>query len=242
MSLVYHWKLDEADGESTIIDYSGNGVDGYYTEPSTGVTSYTSPIGTGLVITNDNYIVVPIASQVITDYPISLSGWARTTNSSLIRCIVSIGGTTEDEYLGIAKTSLGTTAGASRLLTRGGGEISSTNSSYTIIDGKWHHVVGVWVSSTERYLYTDGIKKDASGDPIIFPTDASEIKIGKIAGNLSGIPTGEWDGELDDIRVYDEALTEAQVKSLRNSGVRSWNDQLSPILLPKVNLSGGMQE
>ena len=57
-----------------------------------------------------------------------------------------------------------------------------------------------------------------------------------------GVLSRFFTGDLDDIRIYNEALTITQIKELWNNGVRSWNDQISPILFPRINMSGGMQE
>jgi hypothetical protein len=83
-------------------------------------------------------------------------------------------------------------------------------------DGRWHHVTGVYDGATVR-VYVDG------------KLDASSIASGCINADLCKVLIGESDEEwsdegkhrtfegcLDDVRIYDYALTESQIKALSN--------------------------
>ncbi|MDH4238507.1 MAG: tail fiber domain-containing protein [Phycisphaerae bacterium] len=76
-------------------------------------------------------------------------------------------------------------------------------------DGQWHHVAALYDGS-KLSLYIDGImdtSNDTSG-PISVNTE--EVRI----GSNSERPDREWNGLIDDVRIYDRALSEAQISEL----------------------------
>jgi hypothetical protein len=77
-------------------------------------------------------------------------------------------------------------------------------------DGQWHHVAGVYDGS-KLYLYIDGLldnTEDATG--AIDNSINYEVYIGENAENSDR----EWDGVIDEVRVYDTALSHANIVSL----------------------------
>jgi len=80
-------------------------------------------------------------------------------------------------------------------------------------DGKWHHVAGVY-DGEKMYIYVDGI------------VDVSQPASGAIATNDHPVFIGEnaemtgrfWNGLIDDVRVYNYALSEGQITALYNEG------------------------
>ena len=78
------------------------------------------------------------------------------------------------------------------------------------IQNAWHHVVGVYDGMTAS-LYVDGALAYAfTYSPSNLVTTTDPLFIGnKLADGVDG-----WQGNLDDVRVYDEALTPEQVDAL----------------------------
>jgi hypothetical protein len=80
-------------------------------------------------------------------------------------------------------------------------------------DGKWHHVAGVY-DGEKMYIYIDGI------------VDVSQPATGAIATNDHPVYIGEnaemterfWNGLIDDVRVYNYALSEGRIVALFNEG------------------------
>ena len=76
-------------------------------------------------------------------------------------------------------------------------------------DGQWHHTAGVYDGSVIR-LYVDG------------ELDASKAASGEIGANSAAVLIGEnselrptgWNGLIDDVRIYNYALTADQIKDL----------------------------
>ncbi len=74
--------------------------------------------------------------------------------------------------------------------------------------GKWQHVAGVYDAGTGRAdLYLDGQRIATGRRPHIPPPTDSDIYI----GNESGIDISGWKGSIDDVGVWEEALTARQV-------------------------------
>jgi len=83
-------------------------------------------------------------------------------------------------------------------------------------DGQWHHAAGVYDGSELR-LYIDG-KLDASAK-----TQGS-INVSKFPvwiGDNSEEPGRGWNGLIDDVRIYNYALSQAEIDNLAQKGERS---------------------
>jgi hypothetical protein len=76
-------------------------------------------------------------------------------------------------------------------------------------DRMWHHVAGVF-DGEKIYVYVDGVldnSKDASG---LINTNNFPVLIGENREK----PGRYWNGLIDDVRIYSDALSEAEVKEL----------------------------
>jgi hypothetical protein len=80
-------------------------------------------------------------------------------------------------------------------------------------DGQWHHVAGVY-DGTNKFLYVDGA------------LDVSTPATGSIAQNNYPVCIGEnaqqtgrlWNGLIDEVSVYNRALSAAEIQSIYNAG------------------------
>ena len=92
----------------------------------------------------------------------------------------------------------------------GWGEVPWAVSGTTgVNDGKWHHIVGVFDGSG-LYLYIDGILEAAKGAGNSIDIINHDMCIGANA-QVSG---REWKGLIDDVRIYNYALSQAEVVSI----------------------------
>ena len=91
---------------------------------------------------------------------------------------------------------------------------AGVNGSTSIIDGKWHHIVGVR-SSGQLYLYIDG-KSDAT--PVSSTATSISSNGGISIGNIviSNVPTYFFTGSLDEVRVWNTALSQTQIRARMN--------------------------
>ena len=93
----------------------------------------------------------------------------------------------------------------------GCGEIFGTT---PIDDGQWHHVAATYDSTTgKQYLYIDGIAEDSSQGNV---GGSMDIEAGEklcIGATSVGHAT-EWNGLIDDVRIYNRALSQGEILSL----------------------------
>ncbi|MCS4433840.1 LamG-like jellyroll fold domain-containing protein [Aquiflexum gelatinilyticum] len=208
-SLVGFWKLDEGSG-NTLIDHSGNGNNA--SKSSTSNWNWISgKSGLALLLNKSiaQYGRVPHNSTINISKQITISAWIRPADK-LGRQIISKGGT--DGY---------------ELLTRSSGKVEfrfnreSNGSTYSLLsnknypsDGKtWLHVTATF-DGTKSTIYFNGVQdisKTYSSTTI--KTNTSELQIGARKGaNL-------WSGALDEIRLYNRALTATEVSKLPNQTI-----------------------
>ena len=79
-------------------------------------------------------------------------------------------------------------------------------------NGKWHHIAGVY-DGTKMYLYVDGMLENSrETEWLISVGEHRVVLIGEEARWKQ--TTRSWNGFIDDVRVYDSALSEAEIKVL----------------------------
>ena len=102
-----------------------------------------------------------------------------------------------------------------RLKTAGGTK-TLIASSGNVFEGEWVHAAAVYDGSQMR-LYKDGVlvgTTTKSGS--ITQNDSVPVWIG---GNPEVATSMPWDGVIDDVRIYSEALTAAEIRALPLPGL-----------------------
>jgi hypothetical protein len=97
-----------------------------------------------------------------------------------------------------------------------GGTAFHTYSTSTINDGNWHHIVAVYTPSTSVVLYVDGVAEttNTSSVPASIDNDPVPFELGRRADGVFYLQ-----GSLDEVAVFNTALTPANVTSIYNLGV-----------------------
>ena len=101
-------------------------------------------------------------------------------------------------------------------------------------DTNWHHLVGVFTPSTSLELYFDGQLVDTTPTSISSQYNASNnLQIG-----ARGDSSGFFDGSIDEVGIFNTALTDAEILSIYNatavvSGVNKTAD-LSQLTTPPI--------
>lgn len=206
--LLAHWKMDEGTG-SAVNDSAGSGH-GTLTNSQRWTAGVMGP---GLSFGGKHYVSTSSAPQFSATGSFSISAWFRT----------SIGGA-EMALAGFTKPSkgaivLGLDKGKPRLVVHddvGNGDGVTTTKLYST--GDWHHVVGVRDRAAGKLrIYVNGVVTTA--------TDWTKgaINQGKVTMAIGGRTnsTGvdqKLHGAVDDLRVYNRALTAAEAKALSDSG------------------------
>jgi hypothetical protein len=100
----------------------------------------------------------------------------------------------------------------SKAVMYAGSATDPLNSTTAVNDGEWHHVVGIYEAGVSKRLYVDGVPAEASGLAQPIEPTTSLVVIGGVSD--SGRPLGLFDGLIDDIQVYDVALSDEEVAFL----------------------------
>ncbi|MFH1187102.1 MAG: DUF2341 domain-containing protein [Candidatus Levyibacteriota bacterium] len=213
--LVGYWKQDEATWSGTlseVIDSSGNSNHGQ-AQGATGAKAYptSAKFGNGGYFDGiDDYVQVPDSTTL-------KFGTADFTISGWVKHAVSLGGIHRGIY---TKGSSGTGTGefsfyiASdtnklRLIVDGGS--SFVDGTKTLNDNTWHHVIVERNGNTVN-LYVDGQldKTQSNFFTGLNFNSASAVKIGLRDGSRF------FDGKIDEVRVYNRALSSGEVSALYN--------------------------
>ncbi len=215
-NLIAHWNFDETSG-STVVDSVGghNGTLNY--GPTLGAAA--PPSGSTAISFDgaDDYIEVAHASDfVLSDGTVQL--WFLSDDLSYAEAMFS----KDSEYYD--------TGGHFHLYRNGDDivtRIQSTSASYyvqepnVISTGTWYHVA-VTFGSAGLKLYVNGTLADTNSytggwngnsEPLVFG--------GSTAASGNGVATpvyGHFDGRIDNVAIYDRALTASEILDLYNAG------------------------
>ncbi|MCL5282420.1 MAG: LamG domain-containing protein [Planctomycetes bacterium] len=204
-NLIGHWTLD--DGSGTVAkEVTGKGLDGMLfgtpTWDKNGVNG-----GCLLFDGVDDYVFID-GRWRIPSYTMSV--WFRCDSPGQ-RDILSAYERGVQHGVLVEMQANGTIRFLHRFpLGTGGG--TNVYSTATVNDGQWHHVA-VTKAKTEIVLYLDGLKAGSAADSSVFnPTDYFSLAVGTLDNERA--LARMWLGAIDDICIYDRALTPAELKPL----------------------------
>ena len=201
--LVAYWKLDEVEGD---IAYDSAGE------------NYGSLSGNPIWHPDDGQVSGALEFDGIDDYVstdnvlnpklVEFSVFAWIKGGSPGQVIIS----QKSSFGGIGATWLGTETADGKLIT----ELTSSSanplkSESIITDDQWHHIGFVWDGS-QRQLYVDGIQvvKDTAVLTSLKPsTGGMYIGVAKDRAQ-----TSFFSGLIDDVRIYNQALTSEEIAVL----------------------------
>src|SRR3989344_1190254 len=212
--LVGYWSFDgdNANDESGLSTPNNGNV-------GTGVSFATGRIGkSALFDTTNAGITIPDSTSLDLRDSLSVCSWikmAPTTDLAVIFAKGSVSTTSDNIQYGLYRNSGSTQiifkVSSGEIIT--GSTISSSIPSTQLVEGTWYYVCGVWNSGTQRTnIYLNGVSKDNDG--------ASFTQLSSVTGIGLGAetwPTPDrrfWKGELDEVMVFNRALTQQEIADL----------------------------
>ena len=249
--LVGYWTFDGEDVDwgtkFSVRDKSGQG-----NHASTTLATSTAPtegvLGQAFDFSDsDGYVNVPTDSSLELTTTMTVSAWIKPTADDVgtqfdIFNKMSSNGAEGAGSAGRGGYYLGNdTNGGSGSPNRwcftlsNSGGTSNVCSTLTLEAGKWYHLVGTYDADagTPRRLYTNGVQTTSNGT-VFTPTVISNISAyigGGGFNNGAGWTGGNYfNGVIDEIRVYNRALSAEEVKALHSQTKPNRN---------LVNTSGG---
>jgi len=203
-----HWKLDETTG-AVAADDSANGYDGTLVnmDNSDWVPGNT---GNGLDFDGVNdHVVVDGICAAIADGNVTVSAWVNAPAlNPATQFMISINSSNGDGN----KLLLGT-PGNTATLSFADSEPVWHHTTATVIDNTWHHIAYVLEDSADTItVYVDG-SEVLSFTSTVSVAASDILSFGQEYD--AGMATGDfYNGLLDDVRVYDRALSGAEIATL----------------------------
>jgi len=210
---VAEWKFEEGTG-TTADDTSGNGNTGTLT----GGPSWTQGrVGKALSFDGVNDWITYPAGVATGGNEITVSGWLKVDGDGTNWARIILGGQVNSTY-----TLTKVTGADDRILWRPVGNSDNFYSTTTLSRGDWHHFAGTYDSAggaDNVKIYIDGKLDAMFTDTGVIPTNVSSGVIGGESGaHEGGGQTSSFDGQIDQVRIYNYARTPAQIAWEYNKG------------------------
>ncbi len=212
--LVGYWTFDGPKinwATGAVADSSGQGNTGQLVLMSTSTSPTIGKIGQALNFNGgvNNYILLP-NSLIQNNTAITTSMWFKTTISGgMFGYQNGAAGATAANY--VPMLYVGTDGKLRGEYYQG--TLNALTSSGSVMDGKWHHAVLTGNVNTQS-LYLDGsLVGTLSGTITNLDMSFNQIGIAKVSGWPSG-GNGPFSGAIDDVRIYNRALSAQEVAQL----------------------------
>lgn len=216
--LALYLKFDELSGTEAL-DSSGHGVLGLYTgadgTPSpTGevpATMFPNPLSRAFTLSNRHAIQASNITAVLKEAPaLTVSLWYRATVLDISGSeLVSVG----DNLFLRLRSGGGAMDFVQWIRNSPGPAVTSTCRLYVVaaLNGQWHHVAAVSTATSAR-VYFDGVERCsvAIAGTLVYER-GPDLWVGRQGrGNLDY----DFDGNIDELRLYTRALSPAEVTAL----------------------------
>lgn len=205
--LIGHWRMDAAEAKgNTIFDVSGSG-------------NHATIMGAGQLVAGQSSMGEAVAlngvdAYVVTNKPIDLqtftiSGWiqhAASQPSWRVLAQRQVGVSGDEYYL------LGLLDNKSVFITNTSENgYSNINTGATVNAGAWVHLAATF-DGTNYALFVNGIQQFKNVHSGSFAVDSTPLTFG--AGINGTTPFDLFNGKIDDIRIYNKALTAQQIDDI----------------------------
>ena len=189
-----YYKLNGGSG-TTVTDSSGNGNNGV----STSVTYTAGRFGQAAVFNGSSGYITVTGLGITGNSSFTVSTWVKTTSSGLF-FFFGNGGLNASFYINV--NSNGT-------ITVGEFDFDLYTSTATVNNGGWHHVAFTSDGTTSK-LYIDGLESNSATNTFAISADIMELG--------RGTASYYFPGSLDQVRIFNSALSAGNVTSLYNEG------------------------
>lgn len=195
--LVGWWKFDEGTGATTI-DSSGSGNTGTLTNSPTWTSGKTK---NALSFDGSNYVtmgnVLNLTAQITVSVWVNASSWAGNWPMIVAKDVNVAYLLMQNDDVGGSK--MGFRIGAA-------GAPNTANGSTDLNINQWYHVAGTYDGTTIK-IYVNGILDGSQARAGSIPTSANALQIGGYGGLV-------FTGKIDDVRIYNRALSAQEIYTL----------------------------
>lgn len=215
--LVAYYKMNEATG-TTVADAKGTS-----TGSATGTSILAGKLGNGRSFNGtSDYINIPVAAGSALDINnatniVTISAWVKPANVNNSRqgifnrgyCGCQAGGSGYGVGIGTngnAKFNLGGMAG---------GNFDGTSNA---ANSNWYHIVGV-TNGASSQIWVNGVSDSTGNISIAGGSSALAAQIGTVPQSVAPNPSSFFNGIIDEVGIWNRALTGAEISSLYNNGI-----------------------
>ena len=211
--LLGYWKLDEGTG-TTAADVSSYGYDGtlnggpaWITDTASAVDFY-DPYALHLDRSPADYVDIPGTTDIDNLQELTLSVWVRldTTPGDVNMRFITL----RNEKAVLRYKDTGGTGKLQFYMDIGGG-LQNFEVNHTWATGTWYHLAGTYDGGTMR-LYVNGVEQPGAVSAAGLVGTGDGVYLGWSGSD------GALDGALDDVRVYNRALSGTEIQSLADGG------------------------
>jgi len=208
LGLVGYWPLDEGTG-TTARDVSGGNNPGTLQNSPTWTTGQIAG-ALNFVAASSQYVDMGISSTLSPSSAITVSAWINASSFPNAQNDVVERGVTNFYELGVTSTGKMSIWVA---LNAVNSHYSGTG-TYTLLAGKWYHVAFTYDSVNGLKGYVNGL------------LDGSDVAFGTMSGSNHPFTIGAFtffsnryfNGKIDDVRVYNRALSATDIARLYTAG------------------------
>lgn len=216
--LVLRWLLNENSG-TAVLDHWTNGYNGNIQGTTPTWALVAAPTNYAAVLNGtDNYLIKtsPFDDSPVQAPPFTVSMWVSNSTAGHILTIFSGNTSLWDGWLGGIDTSSGT-ANLYTIVNHdftdvggGGAHISFTPSA------GWHHLVFVVTSSSSKDVWVDGVQGTTDTGTYVPSQGGYRFAVG--ANVRQGIVEFFANGLVNDVQLFNRALTSTEIQYLFNKG------------------------
>ena len=219
--LVAHYPFDEGSG-SVVRDASGNGNDGAIH----GATYAKVTEGFALQFDGlDDYVQIPSSEGLKIDGPLTVEIWANTRFSSSGPVLAKNGCSTLRQNYIIQLQEGGINFAVVDCTDQKG--VENTVRGPAIAADHWHHIVGSY-DGDDLKLYINGVASVKKFGKFTPGTHDGSLYVGV---NYYGHKLGSFfAGQIDDLRVYDRALSQEEILANYQTGKKLRTSKLAALL------------
>ena len=206
--LIGHWTFDGLDiSGTTVLDKSGFGRDGTITGAK---IPYPGKLGQALKVGSDNYVEVANEENFLYIDSFTISTWVKNITNTNNARIAIVSDNSNHKAFDMYRTSGGNLV--FNIYNDGGEGVANSCSSCVTETNSWYHVVGVFDGSNTK-IYVNGVLKNTNTNASIDLANvtSSSLFFGCESGGSSCI-----NGVVDDMRLYNRALSQTEIVELYN--------------------------
>jgi len=212
-----HYKLNDNAANTTVEDTTLYNHDGI-ASANTSTFSSVGKIGSAFDFDGTKYVSVA-THEDLTMYDkdeMSVAFWFNLNSveqtTGFPRLLEKEGGSPRNGWT--CTYSSGTTLQAIKFETYNNNNSNQAQTYNTWASGTWYHYCATWTSGGRTNLYLDGAIAGSSAVTQTIGSNAWPMYIGA----SDSTPNSPFDGKLDDIRIYQRALTSTEITNLYNGG------------------------